>query len=367
MLKRLYIDNFRCLINCEIKFGPINVLLGENGTGKSAVFAVIRRIQELLAGAPVEAVFPGTDLTRWQTLTTQRFELEVELEGRVYLYSLEVDHTKDRRKCRIEREQLILDGSVLFDFEKGMARLYRDDFSQGPEYPFDWSRSGLGFLQPRPDNTLLVHFRDAVRRFLMAGICPSGISATTISESSQLSPSASNFASWYRFLLQEHQGNILKLTGELRSILDGFDAFSLKEYGESARVLNALFRTGAGSKPLAFTFDELSDGQRVLIILYTLLHGLADLGYALFLDEPENYVSLREIQPWMSALQDACGTTISQAAIISHHPEVIDYLGDSAAIWFERPENGPVRVSDQPPGRVDGLRLSETIARGWQT
>jgi hypothetical protein len=56
---------------------------------------------------------------------------------------------------------------------------------------------------------------------------------------------------------------------------------------------------------------------------------------------------------------------IEQAVIISHHPGIIDYLGPSMGHWFDRQENGAVRVSDKAPEDAGELRLSEIIARGW--
>ena len=44
---------------------------------------------------------------------------------------------------------------------------------------------------------------------------------------------------------------------------------------------------------------------------------------------------------------------------------MIDYLAGTDGKWFSRRQDGPVRVSDQPEKVVDGLSLSETIARGW--
>ena len=71
MLKRLYADNFRCLVNFELKFDRVNLLLGENGTGKTTVFEIMYRLQQFVAGnAKVLAVFPSADLTCWQSNAT---------------------------------------------------------------------------------------------------------------------------------------------------------------------------------------------------------------------------------------------------------------------------------------------------------
>ena len=43
MLKKIYIDNFKCLVNFELAFDSINLFLGPNGAGKSAVFDVLRK------------------------------------------------------------------------------------------------------------------------------------------------------------------------------------------------------------------------------------------------------------------------------------------------------------------------------------
>jgi len=124
MLKRIYVDNFRCLVNFELKFDRANLLLGENGTGKTAVFEVLYRLQQFMAGnAKVLVVFPNTDLTRWQTSCVQRFELDLEVQDCVYNYSLLIEHDEDRRKARIKSETLLLNGNKLFDFQEGQAQL----------------------------------------------------------------------------------------------------------------------------------------------------------------------------------------------------------------------------------------------------
>jgi hypothetical protein len=63
---------------------------------------------------------------------------------------------------------------------------------------------------------------------------------------------------------------------------------------------------------------------------------------------------------------DACGDSIEQAILISHHPEIIDHLALRSGRWFDRDNNGPARVTHHPKAQVEGLTASETVARGWE-
>jgi predicted ATPase len=148
-------------------------------------------------------------------------------------------------------------------------------------------------------------------------------------------------------------------------VIPGFYAFKLEQAGKH-RILKVGFihERGNGS-PVYFEFERLSDGQRGMIVLYALLLGLRDLGHTVFIDEPENYVALPEIQPWLMELHDTCGGGFSQVILISHHPELIDYLGPECGKWIERDALGPSRVKDIPTRIDKGLKFSEQIARGW--
>ena len=93
---------------------------------------------------------------------------------------------------------------------------------------------------------------------------------------------------------------------------------------------------------------------------------LADERVSLFIDEPDNYLSLREIQPWLVRAIEECGESVEQIIIVSHHPVTIDYMAGAQGRWFSRDGDGPVRVSDEPKAESGGLTISETINRGYQ-
>jgi predicted ATPase len=366
VLTRLYVDNFRCLVNFELRFDAINLFLGANGSGKTSIFDVIRRLQDFVIGdSRVHDAFPPTNLTRWQTSGCQRFELELADGGNTYVYTLLIEHDADRRRMRVQEEKLDFDGKPLFSCIGGTAQLFRDDHTPGPQYPFDWTMSAVGALHERPENRKLAQFKKALSKLIIVRPIPALMARESRGEQERLTPQMENFVSWYRHLAQEYMGAMVTLLAELKPALPGFDSLSLKESGEDSRALKAQFTRPGGGKALTFDFSELSDGQKMLIALYTLTFGIKDEGVSIFIDEPDNFLALREIQPWLSSLSDAVGASLEQVVLISHHPEIVNFFGRAYGKWFDRDAQGPVRLSSAAGLAPEGLTLADTIARDW--
>lgn len=373
MLQRIYIDNFRCLVNFELNFDSINLFLGSNGAGKSTVFEVLRKIQAFVSGDDkVGKIFRSVDCTRWQTLKVQKFELQISGNGGSYRYELGIGHelgiSPNQDKCRVEYERLWFDNKPLLKFEFGTVQLYRDNHSAGPNYPFDWSQSMLPTLTAKNENTKLTWFRERIARFIVVKIVPELMVDESSQEENRLGSKMENYVSWYRYL-SEDQGKVTELSGVLREVLDGFTNFKFDRVSEQNLVLKLRF-TGEsiGSKPIEYRLGELSDGQKMLLALYTLLNGTKSEDYTLCIDEPENFLALPEIQPWLTQLYDLCSSGQIQSLLISHHPELINYLlASPIGYWFERGSNAPVRVRPISNELADssGLPISELIARGW--
>lgn len=367
MLKRLYANNYRCLVNFELNFEELTLLVGPNGGGKSTLFDLLYGIRHLIVdNAKVNEIFPLQDLTAWVKSPEQSFELDVQGEDGLFSYKLIISHNSDIKKQRIDLEHLLFDGKPLFEFKQGEVQLYHDDHKPGPKYSFDWSVSALATIVSRPDNKKLTWFKEWAEKLFIVSLQPKAMTSETEEESDWLNRDGTNFASWYRYISQEHQDRIFQLTQQLRDTIPGFYAFRLEQAGKH-RILKVGFsREDENAAPIYFDFEQLSDGQRVMIVLYSFLLGLQGLGNTFFIDEPENYVSLLEIQPWLMELNDACGEGFSQAVLISHHPELIDYLGPECGKWIERDPLGPTRVKKLPKQIDKGLKLSEQIARGWR-
>ncbi|MEM6730301.1 MAG: hypothetical protein AAF658_02025 [Myxococcota bacterium] len=84
-----------------------------------------------------------------------------------------------------------------------------------------------------------------------------------------------------------------------------------------------------------------------------------------FFDEPDNFIATSEIQPWLSELRelitaDHQGTLL----VISHHPEVIDYLAPDQLLFVRRVGDGPTRVSPLEVSLDEGLKSSDVLRLG---
>lgn len=369
MLTRFYAHNFRCLINFELTLDDANVFLGPNGSGKTSVLNVLSGIQKLLVrGAKINDAFPARELSSWERERNelQHFELDLQLDGESYHYALQIQHDRDRRRMRIHDEVLRQDDRPLFAFKQGKAQLYHDDFGKGPEYPFDWSQSGVAVLNERPDNRKLTRFKKEIASFVIASPCPPLFDPETRTEDELLEPLMQNFVAWYRHAAQENMGRIAALFAVLSKALPGFESINLTESGENARVLKVAFHgLDKDDKLHRYGLGQLSDGQKALVALYSVILLSPNGRVSLFLDEPDNYLALREVQPWLAEVIDRCGDTLEQAVIVSHHPVTIDYMAGAKGRWFYRDSDGPVRVRKKPERTVEGLSLAETVARGW--
>jgi predicted ATPase len=207
-----------------------------------------------------------------------------------------------------------------------------------------------------------------LRRFIIVQIIPSLMSEDSPQEETRPSAHLENYASWYRRLSQD-QGMIYQLTRDLKEILPEFGYFRFEQLGEQHRLLKVYLHGEAGRGPIGYRFGELADGQRTLIALYTLLSASCtdeEDQYTLCLDEPENFLALPEIQPWLVTLYDRCSQGETQALLISHHPELINYLlASPVGYWFDRQSNLPTRVKRITADETGSLPISELIARGW--
>ena len=124
---------------------------------------------------------------------------------------------------------------------------------------------------------------------------------------------------------------------------------------------------GPDGRRMAWRLGDLSDGERALIALYTLIHCLPDDGATLCIDEPENFLALPEIGPWLDRFDERCAEPPQQGILISHHPRPINLLARDAGYWIDRDGPlAPTRVRRIEPGTgAAGVSMDQLVERGW--
>ena len=372
MLTRIHIDNYKCLTNFDLRLDNLTLLAGANGCGKSAIFEVMDKLREFARDTRVERLFLADELTRWTTKREQRFELEFSTDGGIFLYKLDIDHKLDRtRGAQIKNEHLVCDGKPVLSHSDRELHLYRDDGKEF-NYPFSRFRSALATETDERLYSRLHRFRNLVCRFQTLSLAPSLIDSGSKVESDVLARDGANFAAWYRGQVLNDPHQLRTVTERLSEVLPGFAGLKLSARTGDYRELLATFSSEGDGTSRAYRFDQLSDGQRALLVLYSVVFETtpdsgspgvsADISRTLFLDEPDNYVTLPELQPWLAELEDGAGDTLPQVVLISHHPEAIDFLAHNI-VWLARESESHTRIVK--PKNDTGLPMSEVYARGW--
>jgi predicted ATPase len=365
MLKRIYLDNYKCFTAFTIEFGQLNLLLGKNGTGKSSVLDFLRNLQAFITDRqPLQTVFPESTMTKWDNRDMQQLELFTEMRGIEFSYKLRVKHDKEASgKSLILREELAANDETVFEFAEGRIRFRQSDGTWQSNIPADVRYSGIATLAPTNASMELSGFlRQIEDQRIIRRLDPFEMKTESTGHSWNITGSSRQFSDWYASLALERYLTVQKVTEMLKEVLQGFQYLGVQSTGEGRRSLVAAFRHGTAADEITYKLYELSEGQRQLIFLYTLLATSADGPTAI--DEPENFVSMQEIQPLILSIMDSLDDeSDSQWIIISHHPEYYDLLGEKYGIWFERTANGAIRLGESPKASGDLLTVSEIVAR----
>ncbi len=377
MITRLYANNYRCLVAFETAFDSFGVLCGPNGAGKSSVFDAIGLLRNLGTG---DGVLGGTgemdvsrlEFTRWaegtkKESTTQEFELGLSIDGRTFEYVLHLEQKADFEKPRIIREQATCDGKSLFEREfdpktlRAEVRYQKADGDQ-TSFPLDWRQAALPVIQPWGGIERLSLLQEEIAKLLILRPNPRGMEPESKSKAKRPDLSMSNLTSWYRSLHQEQEWTDA-LREMLREVWPDFRSFKLVDVGLNAEALQLRFELG-DHKPILLFFEQLSDGERALVGLY-MVRAALETGAAktVLIDEPDNFVGLPELQPWVLSMRELLDDD-HQLILISHHPEILSNSGEANGRYLWRDNHtSPTRIG--PLKVPEGMTAGEAIARGW--
>ena len=367
MITRLYANNFRCLVAFKTEFDSLCVLCGPNGAGKSSVFDALMLIRNLATGdgylgSDGERDIPSLEFTNWLDSTVQEFELGVDAEGHSFEYKIHIEQAADYEKPRIIKELATCDQRPLFERDLEGVRFKKAGGAQ-TGFPLDWRQAALAAIQPRGLLKEISILQEAISNVLILRPNPRNMEKESKGESKHPHLYLGNLTSWYRSLAQEQDWTD-ELRDSLQEVWPDFKSFRLVEVGLNAKALQLRFGESNGPNGGVLFFDQLSDGEKALVGLYMVRAALAtDAAQTVLIDEPDNYVGLPELQPWVVSMRELLDEH-HQAFLISHHPEILSSAGEISGRYLWRDNHtSPTRIG--PLKVPEGLSAGEAIARGW--
>lgn len=377
MLKRLYVHNYKCLVNFEINFDKdISLFLGANGSGKSTVFEVLAKLRKVInyetkldsesrrdVNKGIEDIFEFNNYPRAfkHDKADTRFELDIKIQESVYRYSLTIDLGSIERYQKaspiIKEESLSRDEEILVKSNTEKTLYFGKDNGEA-EFPLDKSTSSIKNYCEFEAEEFLQYFDN----LLLIRINPYVMSSRFIDQNSEMKEDSSNFVEWLSHLNEENRNGVMEFENVIRQIIPEYDHFRIMSVAHF-KALIIDFKNSNTKKPISYDFQELSEGQKALFALYALLYCTPE-NSLICIDEPENFLALPEIQPWFDTLYDQCAERGLQALLISHHPKIINLLANDSGYWFSK-ENNLTRIQKISPEDESGLSIAELIDRGW--
>lgn len=346
MIERLYIHNFRCLENFELLLAGKSsaLLIGRNGAGKSTVSFALSILQAVARGKNrVGSLLKPKDLTRGGADGSMQFELEVRLDGHLYLYRLVLELPAGFKELRVQKEALLIDGEPFYTREIAQVSLTRRGTEQGGVFRVDWHLIALPIIQEQSEEDLFFVFKRWLAQSIIVAPIPSQISGESSGETLEPDRAVSNLGEWFAGLLAQSPAAYTTIDAYLKEIIQDVSDIQNPLIGGERRRLRVRFRVEDATLPVLFT--DLSDGEKCSFICALVIAANTAYGPIFcFWDEPDSHLSISEVGYFITALRRAFASG-GQLLITTHNAETIRRFSDENTLLLFRSDHlSPTRM-----------------------
>ncbi|TKD09532.1 AAA family ATPase [Polyangium fumosum] len=365
MFKRLYIHNFRCLQNFELPIGdkPSALLIGKNGTGKSTIRHVLALLADLARGTNrIGQLVKVGDFSHGRTDEPMRFEVDVELSGRLYQYRLTLELPPGFKEIRVQTEELLLAGQPIYSREHAQVTLNKSSRTAPAAFLVDWHLIALPIIQEQSETDPLFLFKRWLARSVILAPIPSLITEESSGETLWPERDARNVGAWLAGLMNHSPRVYTTIDGYLRALWADFWDIQNPLVGGETRSLKVQFREGQRS--LSLPFGALSDGEKCFFLCALVLAANEAYGPIFcFWDEPDSHLAIDEVGHFVIALRRSFESG-GQVLMTSHNPETIRRFSDENTLVLSRRSHlEPTRIKSLEGIGVEG-DLIEALLQG---
>lgn len=339
MIRRFYVHNFRCLENFELPIGGQSsvLLIGKNGAGKTTVALALEVLQKIARGTNrVGNLVTEKDIARGQRGVPVRFEIEAQIDDAIFEYTIAFELPETFKELRVLEEKFVCNGSPVYTREHAQVSLMRNTSGQQAAAAFriDWHVAALPIVQEQSKSDPLFVFKQWLSRSLILRPVPALINGASDQETLELLSQGVNFGAWFTGILGLAPRAYTHIDIFARQVMPDFQEIRNPIVGKDSRSLEVSFVKDRTS--ITIPFEELSDGEKCFMICALVLAANEAYGPLFcFWDEPDNYLAIDEVGPFVIALRKAFQKE-GQFITTSHNSEAIRRFSPENSILLYR-------------------------------
>lgn len=355
MLKEIYINNFKALMNFRIELDKLTVVAGDNASGKSSIIQAIAFLKASCSqgGIPVYLSERGVNIedlvshlsARISRIMTFRCRFMFDDEIVRWEITFLTERTTDSIALRTEHVFLENDQNGekkdLLVVDSQTARFYNEQRNSWDEMGLGkYAGSRLANLDPKTAAVQYPHLLKIYNFFRHTEpldlLTPTEMrrsargSKRTLGRSGEKLPALlNNLTPDEKKDLQNHLKKVLPHLESVDSVISkggpGWAHLETKEkYSGQAVHVNA---------------SGISDGTLRIIALFALKYIDSDEGLTL-LDEVEDGINNQNLEMFCKFIEDYVGQSDRQFLITTHSTVLLDYVPSDAIRWVYRNEDG---------------------------
>ena len=377
-LKSINIKGYRPFKDFSAQFGPLEVIVGANGSGKSSLFEFLRFLRDSVSDEIPPEIIPGAAGQRiFHSPGPERFSWEIQIDSfQDHCITYQGELMGPVGWPRVNSESIKASPSegespyLLMEMKGESGGFLKD--SEG-EASISANRNQLALVLANTPHLSqpLYDLREYIRNWRIYSsfsIAHSEIRRPVLVEQKPvLKEDARNLSSVLHYLMTEHRSVFDQTQQHLRSTVPGFRELTVKAYGAPGHVIAFWKEEGIESE---LSLADLSDGI-LQLICWAVLCIQPNPPSLICIDEPDQGVHPRTL-PFLAGLLEKASER-TQVLVATHTSYFLAQFDisriavmrkEGGAAKFAKPSNSKALVEilkDFGPEEIENLHLSDEL------